>query len=237
MLLGTVLLTGLVLVPQAQAATKTVSLTNQGPSPTSLTIAAGDAVTFVNNDTVSHTVARTSGAWTFNKTIAAGAAATTAAFPKAGTYAYSDSFMLVAVPRTLAGSIVVPVPPSPSPTPKPSSTPKPSATPSPTPGATASSSPTPASTSSATAAPPLIIGGSPPPTASPRASAVPGPDIASPQASATAAVTDIAYGAKTGLIQGSPHRYGLPAALAVVGIVGVLSLLVRFLLALPEARP
>ena len=49
-------------------------------------------------------------------------------------------------------------------------------------------------------------------------------------------VTDIAYGGKSGIVQGSPHRYGLPAALAVVGIVGVLSLLVRFLLAQPEAR-
>jgi hypothetical protein len=37
-------------------------------------------------------------------------------------------------------------------------------------------------------------------------------------------------------VQPSPHRYGLPALLATVAAGGVLSLLVRYLLALPEAR-
>jgi hypothetical protein len=37
-------------------------------------------------------------------------------------------------------------------------------------------------------------------------------------------------------VQHSAHRYGLPALLSLVGIVGVLSLLVRFLLAQPVAR-
>ena len=100
-LLGAVLLCALTLVPQADAATKSVSLTNQGPSPTSLTIAAGDTVKFVNNDTVSHAVAHTGGAWTFKRSIAAGASASTSVFTKAGTYTYDDTFTLVAVPRTL----------------------------------------------------------------------------------------------------------------------------------------
>lgn len=38
------------------------------------------------------------------------------------------------------------------------------------------------------------------------------------------------------LVQGSPHRFGLPAAVAVVAIAGVVSLLVRVLAADPELR-
>lgn len=241
-LLGTALLLALSLVSPAAAATKTVTLSNQGPSPTSLTVAAGDTVRFVNSDSVSHTVARTSGAWTFTRQIAAGASATTAAFTKPGTYAYSDSFTLVAVPQTRNGSIVVPVPPSPSPRPSASATPKPSAPPSPSvrPTASPTASPTtPAPTASASGvaiAPGITIGGIAP-SASPAASAVPGPDIASPQPGRSASpATTVAYGGKSGIVQSSPHRYGLPALLALVGIVGVLSLLVRFLLAQPEAR-
>jgi hypothetical protein len=47
---------------------------------------------------------------------------------------------------------------------------------------------------------------------------------------------DLRYGDPRALVQSSPHRYGLPALLAGVGIGGVLSLLVRVLLALPEGR-
>ena len=38
------------------------------------------------------------------------------------------------------------------------------------------------------------------------------------------------------LVQGSPHRFGLPAAVAVVAIAGVVSLLVRVLAADPALR-
>jgi len=37
-------------------------------------------------------------------------------------------------------------------------------------------------------------------------------------------------------VQSSPHRFGLPAALAVVAIAGVVSLLVRVLAADPALR-
>ena len=51
----------------------------------------------------------------------------------------------------------------------------------------------------------------------------------------TSAAPGVVY-ADRPLVQGSPHKYGLPAALAVVGITGVVSLLVRLLLAEPAAR-
>jgi len=38
------------------------------------------------------------------------------------------------------------------------------------------------------------------------------------------------------LVQGSPHRFGLPAAVAAVAIAGVVSLLVRVLAADPALR-
>jgi hypothetical protein len=42
--------------------------------------------------------------------------------------------------------------------------------------------------------------------------------------------------AQRGLTQESAHRYGLPAALALVAVTGMVSLLVRLLLAEPAAR-
>jgi hypothetical protein len=75
------------------------------------------------------------------------------------------------------------------------------------------------------------LGRFPTPTPAP---GVPRPDIAGPGATAAPAA-DVTY-ADRSLVQSSPHRYGLPAALAVVAITGVVSLLVRLLLAEPAAR-
>lgn len=240
------LLLAFTLMPQAQAATKTITLSNQGESPASVSISVGDTVTFVNSGNSTHQVDSGAG-WTFHKAIAPGASATTPAFTRAGSFSYTDKYALLALPQSGGGTITVTaVKPSPTPTPTPapttSPTPKPSASPKPSPSATtsASAAPTvtaaPAATGGTGVAPGLIIGGTVP-TLSPSATGVPGPDIAGPLASDTGApVADIAYGGKNGIVQGSPHRYGLPALLAVVGIVGVLSLLVRFLLSQPEAR-
>jgi hypothetical protein len=47
---------------------------------------------------------------------------------------------------------------------------------------------------------------------------------------------NLLYGEPRALTQSSPHRYGLPAVLAGLAIGGVLSLLGRYLLSLPEGR-
>jgi hypothetical protein len=47
----------------------------------------------------------------------------------------------------------------------------------------------------------------------------------------------VRYGDQRALVQGSPHRYGLPVLLGLVGIGGVGSLLLRLLLAMaPGSR-
>lgn len=213
----------------ARAATATVTLTDQGPSPATVTIKAGDSVRFVNNGSSTHTVTSNEG-WTYSKQIPAGGNATTPAFPKAGTYSYDDTWTLIAVPQQAAGSIDVKKVAAP-PSPKPSKT----ATRSPSPAATPSASPSlsPVPTASANAP---GLGGVTLPTPTPQpSSSVPAPEVASPQPSATL-LAEPAYGGKDGLVQSSPHRFGLPAALAVVAIVGTVSLLLRYLLSLPEAR-
>ncbi|MGB8649927.1 MAG: hypothetical protein WCD35_04615, partial [Mycobacteriales bacterium] len=119
----------------AQAATRTVTLGPNGPSPSSLTIVKGDVVRFVNSDSVSHTVTHTSGAWTFTATIAAGAHQDTSPFSAAGTFGYQDQRSFV-LPMTASGSIVVTAP-RPSPSTSPRATASPKASPRPGPGASA----------------------------------------------------------------------------------------------------
>lgn len=226
------LLLALGLAAPSTAATRTVRLTNDGPVPASLTIKAGDRVVFVNADTVPHQV-RSQGSWQYDSgPVPPGqTSAPTPALSAPGTYRYADVRGIVLLPQTFAGSLVVPKP-APSPTPSrtaspsptasasasPSASPRPSATsstaqPSPTPAPTGTRSPTPAPTAS---------GGVPTPAPS-----SPGPTPA----------PDVRYGDPQALVQSSPHRYGLPALLAGVLAGGVLSLLVRVLLWLPQGRP
>ena len=63
------------------------------------------------------------------------------------------------------------------------------------------------------------------------------PEVATgePQPTATASSAAV-VNSDPGLVQGSRHRYGLPAALAVVALAGVASLLGRLLLAQQVAR-
>lgn len=239
-LLAVVLLTALAFAPGARAATKTVTLTNQGPSPTSITIAVGDVVKFDNQSNVDHTITSAK-TWSYKRTVAAGSAASTAPFTAAGTYAYSDDFILVAIPQQVNGSIVAKgAAATASPTPKPtaSPTPRPTSTPSPTrsPTATPSASPSPSTGTGTAVGPGLGTGVLT--SAQPTPSDGPNPDIAAPgsPSPSTSAGPVIAYGEKAAVVQGSPHRFGLPAALAVVLMGGVLSLILRLLLSLPEAR-
>lgn len=232
------MLTGPLLL-RAGAATATVTLNSNGPTPQRITINRGDRVTFVNQDTGSHTITNNAGAWTFRATIRPGASATTPSFSSGGQFGYSDVFFIAVVQQNVNGFITVRAPSSTaSPTPKPSATrsptpkPKPSATRGPTPQPAASSaSPTSSPTPSGVAIvpgigglPSIITSGGPTPNVAPPESA---------QVSGTPAV--VAYGPKSEIAQSSAHRYGLPVVLALVAVVGVLSLLVRLLLAEPAA--
>ena len=223
MLLAGLLLVLAAAVPPARAATRTVHLTNDGPSPKALTVKAGDHVVFANDDTVPHQVT-SQGGWQYDSgPIPPGqTSSATPALTAPGTYRYADVRGIVLLPTTFAGSLVVPKPaprPSPSPSRSPSShptTPPPSATRTPTPSPSAS-----------------VV--TPPPTAPPTRTPTPHPVPSATPGSPTP-TPDLRYGDPQALVQGSPHRYGLPALLAGVGVGGVLSLLVRVLLALPEGR-
>lgn len=225
----------------ASAAARTVTLTNSGPSPASITINAGDRIVFVNADDTNHTVTDNAGPWSFRASIAPGRSASTGAFSSAGHYGYNDSFFVTVVQQNVEGSIEVRAapPPTPKPTVKPTAKPSPSRTPAPSASATRTPSATPSPSATATAtptgtetvAPSPSIGTLPvitlPPTTGPT------PAVAPPVASPTAA---IAYGPVSEIAQPSAHRYGLPVLLALLAAAGVLSLLVRFLLAQPAGE-
>ena len=230
-------------VAPAQAATQTVTLSAQGPSPTPITIAKGDAVRFVNSDSVTHTITSNAGAWTFKVALAAGKTATTPTFGAAGTYGYRDDYLLVAIQQNRNGFITVKsAAPSPSPSAKPSATPRasspPKATPAPAGTSTPSPTPSPSTSGVGTAiGPGLGVGGFP--VLTPGQSSGPQPNVAPPPVGETAtpaaAPGSPTYADKSGVVQRSAHGYGLPALLALVGIAGIASLLVRLLLAHPAA--
>lgn len=230
----------------ARAATVGVSLTVQGPSPAQASARAGDTVVFTNNDAVTHTVRASGGGWSFSQAVAPGSSASHA-FPAAGTYRYTDTHQVgVLTSRSDAGSVVVAAPPAPPPA---SPAPTRSTAPQPTPTRTAAPRATPPPTQSpgtatapAVGALPVPVGGGVPtgsaPTPAPSPAVAPSLSAAGPAPSAvpqTGAPAGPAY-AQGALTQGSAHRYGLPAALAVLALTGVVSLLVRLLLADPAAQ-
>ena len=221
----------------AQASVSKVSLTQNGPSPSTVTIKVGDTVAFTNTDSVTHTLRSTSSNWTFSATVAA-KATKSVTFPKPGTFDYSDTYNnILGLPQTAAGHVVVPKPqPSPTPSASPSSRPQPSATATARPYGSASPSAVP--TSSGVALPPPIIGGGvPTPSATPSVGPVPqvAPGGVRPTSVSTSPAAQVEYANPHEIVQGSAHGFGLPAALAVVAAVGVVTLLVRILLAAPEA--
>jgi hypothetical protein len=228
------------LVPvRADAAGHTVTLSAGGPSPSAITIAAGDTVTFKAGDANTYHVRRSSGSWSFTATVTSSKPVTTAPFESAGTYSYTVTFdTLLGQSPPSNGSITVPAtPPSPTPSASPSAKPRPSATAS----ARPSTSPTPsaAPTPSGQAVPPPIVGGVVPtpdvtPTGGPAPQVAPGGP--SPTALSPSPVAAVDYARPSEIVQHSAHGFGLPAALAVVAVVGVVSLIVRILLASPEAR-
>lgn len=223
----------------------TVTLTFGGPSPASANAAPGNRIVFSNTDGVTHTISATSKNWTYKKAIGANAS-DSVVLPSSGTYTYSDAHVVVLQNQVDKGTITVAkAAPSPSPSSSRSASPRPStsATSKPSTSTSPSSSPTPAATptsSTGTAlGPGLGVGVLP--TASPNETSGPQPNVAppppgtSPGTSPTPSSTSRTSYSGRGLVQGSAHRYGLPAALAVVAIAGVASLIVRLLLAHPVA--
>jgi plastocyanin len=229
----------LVAAPASAAVTK-VSLTSNGPSPATVTVRAGDTVAFTNTDTVSHTLKSTSSNWTLKATTVAPKTTKSVLFAKAGTFDYSDSYqILVGIPQTSAGHVVVPKAGSASPTPRAaaSRTPAPTSAPTRSPAATPSPSAT-VTPGAGIAIPPPINGGViPSPGVSP--SLGPTPQVAPPGTTPVAVTpgpaVEVAYGDHRAIVQGSAHRLGLPAVLALVAALGVLTLLARVLLRAPEA--
>jgi hypothetical protein len=222
------------LVPPAGAATRTVHLTNDGPRPVSLTLHAGDAVQFVNDDTVPHQV-RSDGAWQYDSgpLPPTQTSAPTPRLTAPGTYRYFDVRGIVFLPQTFTGSLVVPAPAArPTATSRPTS--RPTATPSSAPPSSAASPSASPAPGAGSGSPPVLPSLSPLPSATAVLPALPS---ASPLPTASPVVpAPVRYGEPRALVQNSPHRYGLPAVLAGLAIGGVLSLLGRYLLAQPEGR-
>lgn len=216
------------LVAPAEAATRTVRLTADGPSPARLSLKPGDRVQFRNDDNVPHEV-ESEGSWQFDSgPIAPGdTSIETMVLTAPGTYRYTDTRGIVVLPQTFRGALVVPAaPPPPTATPSPTASPTPSRTASPTPSPSASPTASPTPTPTATPTPP------PGPTATASAAPLPTESPSPPPSPAP----DIRYGDPQALVQGSPHRYGLPALLGLVALAGVASLLGRYLLSLAPRR-
>ena len=220
------------LATPAAAATGRVTLASNGPTPQTITINRGDTVTFVNQDNSSHTITSNAGAWSYRATIPAGASATTPPFRSAGQFGYRDTYFVALFEQNANGYVSVRAPSSTaSPTPKPSATksptpsPKPSPTKSPRGSATPTASPTPSGLVIAPG-----IGGLP----TPGVIGGPTPHVA-PSESASPTPTSVTYGDKAAIVQSSPHGFGVPVLLALLAALGVLSLIVRLLLAEPAA--
>jgi plastocyanin len=79
----------LLLAPNAVAATKTVSITSTGFSPSSVSIVADDTVVWKNTDTVNHQVVATSGA--FASPVIRPGRTYSFTFTEAGRYDYRDA--------------------------------------------------------------------------------------------------------------------------------------------------
>jgi len=94
---------GFVMVaPAADAATVTpVKIIDFAFTPALVTIAHGTAVRWTNRSAFTrHSVTRTSGAWTLDRTLLTGASVTQT-FPKPGTYSYHCKFHSVMVGKVV----------------------------------------------------------------------------------------------------------------------------------------
>ena len=238
----------LLLAAPAAAAEKVVTITADGVTPKVLEVAAGDTVTFVNEDSsFGYRAVATSDNWDLDSGPVGLLPGRSYTHPdpitETGTYTYR-----VAEGEAYEGSVVLPSPsakPSPSkpagtsPKPSPQAPPQsPSPASSPTGGTGTAEPPVPGGLGTIETDPSPVPGGVAPPPAIalpelPGESAGPDPETApEPDAGPTTAA------AVPGRLGSPPtaRGYGLPAALATVLAAGVASLLVRLLLAEPAAR-
>jgi plastocyanin len=226
--------------PAYAAKTITISLTADGPKPANVTAAIGDTIQFKNDDsTFVHDVGNKSTNWpTANGSFDSGPLPPGATYPvgkltKAGTYLYEGKNL-----DSFSGQVVVPSATGPVPTKSPTAKPAASRTPAPQQSTTASPSPT---GGTGNIGPPPLAGGIIPPPSPLGGGSVPAPNVAPtlageelPTVEPSGPVVAIGHGRLPEPPTG--RKYGLPAALAAVGAVGVASLLVRLLLAHPAAR-
>jgi plastocyanin len=244
------LLGGLVAAAPAHAAERVVTITAEGVTPQVLQVAAGDVVTFVNEDTAfTYRAVATSDNWELDSGPVGLLPGRSYTHPDPltapGTYTYR-----VADGEPFAGSVVLAAPQSPSPGPSSggtgSSKPSPATTSGPS-----SASPSPAGAPGSAPLPPIpgVDPAGTPVTPAPGGVAPPPPAIALPElpgesagplpetASEPEDESDVIAAVPGRLGSGPSSRgYGLPAALAAVLAAGVASLLVRLLLAEPAAR-
>lgn len=263
LLAGTLLawvLASLLLAVPATAAERVVSVTAAGLAPARLEVRAGDKVKFnVTNDLLASTrLKSTGGPWSFDEVVSGDVAgAGTFTVPEPLTTPGRYSYTATRGGKTFQGSVVVPEPAA-------SAAPSPSAAASPSAGAAAPPPPVASKAPAAVPAPPPPAGGSgsaalPPLTGgfgsvgapAPMPGGIaPAPSLALPllpeqqQAfgplPATAPAPTIGAlrtTAVAGDLAGQPtlRGYGLPTAIAAVLAGGVLSLLVRLLVADPAA--
>lgn len=243
----------------AHAAVKDIRLTQDGPDPAALVVAAGDTVRFVNADTFVHRVVSDSAGWAFTTgTLLPGETyEVKPALTRPGTYTYRGDGL-----DDFTGSVTVPgapvaSSPAASPGPRASAAASPSVTPSPGASGSPTASPSPSGgTSAVPGPPPLLGGGLLPPTTSPSPGLPPAvapvpvltgaplvagglPTVApsTPDLSAEAAAAPAVPAPEVvaGPLPGAPdsRRFGLPVVLALLTAGGVVSLLVRLLLAEP----
>ena len=152
------LLLFIALASTAAGANATVTIAGFAFDPASVTINAGDSVTWTNHDQAAHSVVFTGGG-PRTGVLATGASATLT-FVTAGTFNYICGIHGAAMSGTLIVRATTPVP-TPVPTPRPTTAPTvaptieptPSASPSPSPTASASPTPTAAAPSVAVAVP------------------------------------------------------------------------------------
>jgi plastocyanin len=120
--------------PAALAAQHAVTIANFAFSPSSITVKAGDSVTWTNNDGTTHTATADGGS--FDTGDIGGGSTASVTFKTPGTFAYH-----CAIHSTMHGTIVVAAAASPTPraTQPPAGTPRPGSTPPPTDAAAPSS--------------------------------------------------------------------------------------------------
>ncbi len=185
------------------AAARSVAIQDFAFVPASITVNAGDTVTWSNVDAVGHTTTSTNGRWN-SPTLGQGQSFSFT-FTAPGTFAYRCN-----IHPSMTGTVVVQAATTPPPTLVPTPIPTPIPTPAPTPPPT----PVPTAVATATASPRPTVAATASPTASaePSVSLAPTPSVA-PVASAPAGATAADDGPPFAL-------FAAGAVLAVLVVVG-----------------